>query len=392
MLKLVAVATLLTVLAPLGAATGEELPPGGTFLDDDTSVHQGTIEAIAATGITRGCNPPDDTLYCPGEPVTRGQMAAFLVRALDIAPAPAAPFTDTAHSVFSTDIDAIAAAGITRGCNPPDNDQYCPSESVTRGQMAAFLARALDLPTATGDTFTDDTRSVFEADIERVSAAGITVGCNPPDNDHYCPDQPVTRGEMASFLARALHLDPVLVEPRPVTVDLISREEWGAAPPRGVFTPQDEIDHITIHHSGDIVSTTGPAHFRSWQAWHFHLGWPDIAYHFIIGRDGNVYEGRPLTAVGDTATEYDPTGHLLIVLEGDFDVMTPTDDQLERLAELVAWASLRFDVPLDEIAGHRDYAATTCPGDNLYSHIADGSIAARAAELIASGGVTLDTR
>jgi len=383
------VAALAAAVAPIAAAG--ELPPGGTFLDDDTSVHQGAIEAIAAAGITRGCNPPDATLYCPDQPVTRGQMAAFLVRGLGIESGPSAGFVDTVDSVFATDIDRIAAAGITFGCNPPHNDRYCPDQPVTRGQMAAFLTRALRLPPASGNSFVDDEGSVFAVDIERIRAAGITAGCNPPDNDRYCPDRPVTRAEMASFLSRALGLDAITVTARPVTIDLISREEWGAEPPRGAFT-NHEIDHITIHHSGDTATTTGPAHFRSWQAWHFHLGWPDIAYHYIIGRDGSVYEGRPFAAVGDTATEYDPTGHLLIVLEGDFDVTTPTADQLERLAELVAWGSVRFDVPVDEIGGHRDYAATPCPGASLYARIEDGSIAARAAELIAAGGVTLVSR
>jgi hypothetical protein len=70
--------------------------------------------------------------------------------------------------------------------------------------MAAFLVRALGL-TETGDVeFTDDNSSVFEDDIRRLAAAGITRGCNPPDNDHYCPDDGITRGQMAAFLHRAL--------------------------------------------------------------------------------------------------------------------------------------------------------------------------------------------
>ena len=74
-----AVLALLSVsTVPVLAQT--DLPPGGTFSDDDGSVHEGYIEAIAAAGITRGCNPPDNTLFCPGEAVTRAQMAAFLRR------------------------------------------------------------------------------------------------------------------------------------------------------------------------------------------------------------------------------------------------------------------------------------------------------------------------
>ncbi|MDJ0953725.1 MAG: S-layer homology domain-containing protein, partial [Acidimicrobiia bacterium] len=102
-------------------------------------------------------------------------------------------------------IEALAAAGITKGCNPPQNDRYCPNDPVTRGQMAAFLVRALDLPPGSAGTFTDDD-GVFAANIEALAAAGITKGCNPPQNDRYCPNDPVTRGQMAAFLARALSL------------------------------------------------------------------------------------------------------------------------------------------------------------------------------------------
>ncbi|MFO7292941.1 MAG: S-layer homology domain-containing protein, partial [Acidimicrobiia bacterium] len=55
-----------------------------------------------------------------------------------------------------------------------------------------------------GTDFVDDDGSIFEGDIERLAAAGITRGCNPPDNDRFCPDDPITRGQMAAFLFRAL--------------------------------------------------------------------------------------------------------------------------------------------------------------------------------------------
>ena len=86
------------------------------------------------------------------------------------------------------------------------NDRFCPDAAVTRGEMAAFLVRALDLVGAGGRDFVDDDGSVFEADIERLSAAGITKGCNPPVNDRFCPRAAVTRGEMAAFLVRAFGL------------------------------------------------------------------------------------------------------------------------------------------------------------------------------------------
>ncbi len=183
------------------------LPPGGTFRDDDGNVHEGYIEAIAAQGITKGCNPPQNDRYCPSDPVTRGQMAAFLVRALDLGPASGDQFSDDSGSVFEDDINRLASAGITKGCNPPQNDHYCPTKVVSRGQMAAFLVRALGYTdNGGGNLFTDDDSSVFENDIDRLATAGVTKGCNPPQNDHYCPTDPVRRDQMASFLGRALHL------------------------------------------------------------------------------------------------------------------------------------------------------------------------------------------
>jgi len=107
-------------------------------------------------------------------------------------------------SLFFDDIEWLAESGITRGCNPPVADRYCPDDAVTRGQMAAFLVRALNLPAGPPGRFVDDDGSVFERDIEALAAAGITLGCNPPTNDRYCPRDPVSRGQMAAFLHRAL--------------------------------------------------------------------------------------------------------------------------------------------------------------------------------------------
>lgn len=194
------------------------LPPGGTFHDDDLNVHEGYIEAIAAADVTRGCNPPVNDRYCPGEVVTRGQMAAFLVRALGLPAAGNNPFTDDDGHVFEGDIARLAAAEITRGCNPPANDMFCADDPVTRGQMAAFLVRAFGYSDpGQGDLFVDDEGSVFKGDIDRLGTAEITKGCNPPTNDRFCPGDPVLRDQMASFLGRALDLTPTAPPPRPTT-------------------------------------------------------------------------------------------------------------------------------------------------------------------------------
>lgn len=197
----------------IGAVASTEsavIHPLGHFVDDDDSVHQSDIEKLFAAGITAGCNPPFNDEFCPEDPVTRGQMAAFLRRALSLDAAELDFFSDDGDSVFEDDINALATAGISKGCNPPTNDRYCPDDPVTRGQMAAFLVRAFEYTDdGGGDLFDDDGSSVFERDIDRLGAAGVTKGCNPPTNNLYCPDEPVLRGQMASFLARALGLDPV---------------------------------------------------------------------------------------------------------------------------------------------------------------------------------------
>lgn len=179
----------------------------GTFRDDDSSVHEADIEWIAEEGITRGCNPPTNDRFCPTSPITRGEMAAFLVRALDLTEDPDHDlFVDDDGHLFEAEIERLAVAGITMGCNPPDNDRFCPDDHITRGQMAALLSRALNLPPASGDSFVDDDGHLFEAEIEQIKAAGITKGCNPPANDQFCPDSSLTRAEMATFLVRALTL------------------------------------------------------------------------------------------------------------------------------------------------------------------------------------------
>ncbi|MQB02101.1 MAG: hypothetical protein GEU78_17885, partial [Actinobacteria bacterium] len=115
-------------------------------------------------------------------------------------------FTDDDGHLFEDDINAIAAAGITRGCNPPANDNYCPDDSFLRGQAAAFVRRALDVPASATDHFGDDDGNIFEDDINAIATAGITRGCNPPANDRYCPDDSFLRGQAAAFVRRALGL------------------------------------------------------------------------------------------------------------------------------------------------------------------------------------------
>ncbi len=243
-----------SMLVGVGAAAA--VPPGGSFVDDDGNVHEGYIEAIKEAGITTGCNSPINDRYCPSSDVTRGQMAAFLVRTLGLTDDGGGDrFDDDDASIFESAIDKLATAGITSGCNPPANTNFCPDRVVTRGEMAAFLARAYNLTDPGGDRFNDDDASVHEGSIQAIAAAGISVGCNPPTNTKFCPNNAVRRDQMASFLGRASGLAPLHVPGRidvsDVDVNVYAGDSVAAAannhPPGTVFLVHGE-------HRGEQVS------------------------------------------------------------------------------------------------------------------------------------------
>jgi hypothetical protein len=168
----------------------------------------------------------------------------------------------------------------------------------------------------------------------------------------------------------ALRSAGVLVASR--RVDVICRRAWGARPPTGDFE-RHRIRRITVHHSAVVLrdNRLAPERLRDHQAAHQGRGWPDIAYHLLIDRRGNVYEGRPRWAAGDTATNYDPRGHLQVMCEGSFGVQRPSDAQVAALVDVLAWGVHRYEVGVRTIRGHLDYADTACPGARLYRRLGD---------------------
>ncbi|WP_052664552.1 S8 family serine peptidase [Nitriliruptor alkaliphilus] len=172
--------------------------PSGPFSDvDPRSPFRTDIAWLATAEITRGCG---GDRFCPGAHVTRQQMAAFLSRGLGLTETSGIRFSDVPRdSIFATDIDKLATAGITLGCG---GDRFCPGDNVTRQQMAAFLTRGLDLTATSGIRFSDVARgSAAERDIDRLATAGITLGCG---GDRFCPGADVSRQQMAAFLRRGL--------------------------------------------------------------------------------------------------------------------------------------------------------------------------------------------
>ena len=169
----------------------------------DAGVHRGAVEALAARGIFRGTDCAAGS-FCPGEPLPRWVMAVWLVRLLDgeEPQAQESRFADIEGSPWwEGHVERLAEARVTLGCDVSPA-RFCPDGTVTRGQMAAFLTRALNLGSAPSAGFMDTAGSVFEENIDSLYEARFTLGC-ATDPLRYCPRQFVTRAQMASFLNRA---------------------------------------------------------------------------------------------------------------------------------------------------------------------------------------------
>ncbi|MGI8829809.1 MAG: S-layer homology domain-containing protein [Candidatus Limnocylindria bacterium] len=201
----VAVVALAGLLGALVAPVQPVRAASTPFTDIGSSMFKGDIEWLYAEGITGGCTA---TRYCPDAKVSREQMASFLARMFDLPSTATDYFIDDEASIHEGSINRLAAAGITGGCT---TTFFCPRSPVTRAQMASFIARAAKLTVgADRNYFNDDNSDLHEANIDRSAAAGITGGCG---QWRYCPSGSVTRGQMAAFLHRIVN--PVSPPPYP---------------------------------------------------------------------------------------------------------------------------------------------------------------------------------
>ena len=179
----------------------------GTFVDDDGNIHEPNIEAIAAAGITNGCTPPDNDRFCPDRDVSRAEMAAFLIRAMgldDFLLPYQGTFTDVAEGQWYTPYVETLAA---QGVTTGYLDgTYRPDSTVSRAEMAVFLVRAFSVGTIPPATgvFSDVALTAWYADEAEKIYADGITLGCNTNPLSYCPLDPVRRDAMASFLARAL--------------------------------------------------------------------------------------------------------------------------------------------------------------------------------------------
>ena len=226
---LAAIAIAASVFAYAPAAGGQTAPAQS----QDAGVHQPSIDALAYFKIYLGVDVlfrtgcADGDGLCPNGDISRWELAVWLVRVLDRADPPAADssrFSDVGASVWwSRHVERAADLGIMEGCDT-DPLRFCPDDPVDRGQAAAFLVRAFDLDPGVRAGFADvPADHVFADDIDRLAAARITAGCDRAPA-RYCPQRHVTRGQMATFLARTVGrvrpAEPVPShDPTPLPVD-----------------------------------------------------------------------------------------------------------------------------------------------------------------------------
>ena len=252
--------------APERAVADEETD--GYFSDDDGSVHEPALEALASRGVLAGIECGEG-LICPGEPLKRWEMAVWLVRVLDGADPGAVDdsrFVDVdAEHWWAPFVERLHALEVTVGC-ATGPARFCPDTDVSRAQMATFLKRAFDLEPAPPAGFTDVSGGSHAANIDSLAAADITAGCSR-DPLRYCPANSVSRAQMATFLARASGLIDLPASMRFTAVDAGwwhscglrvdgSIDCWGSNPFGQADAPGESFSELAAgaHHSCGLRS------------------------------------------------------------------------------------------------------------------------------------------
>jgi len=259
-------------------------------------------------------------------------------------------FHDLSIEVLSTSTDSVDSAVAPAAATGAATTQSTDSSSVVKVDQVRLELRARD------------------ALEERLVREGEAFNWN---GYHVAVVAIYAKGELGNGLV-ALEVGTLASVPPNVATSLVA----GGAELR-LRVPQ-KITSITLHHEGSakpLLPGDDPVRLlRNLQSWSASdRNWWDVPYHYLLDLDGNIYEGRDWHYMGETNTTYDPSGHFLISVIGNYNLQEPTPKQLDAIADLMAWAVEEFDVPLDSIKGHYQYADTGCPGKNLRKYLEDGT-------------------
>lgn len=193
-----------------------------------------------------------------------------------------------------------------------------------------------------------------------------------------------------------------VVVPKPPK--FVTREQWGSNPDPIPDSRKHVPKWITIHHAGELWTTDKDPeqYLRNMQAWGKkrpqiekpprNTFWPDLPYHFLIGPDGRIFEGRPIEYEPDTNTRYSVAGNIGIEMFGNFNVQRPSPEQLESVVRLTAWLMQQTHIDLEHVRTHRDAAPgqTECPGRDFYRYILDGKFKGWVSAVLAGEDLKID--
>lgn len=234
--------------------------------------------------------------------------------------------------------------------------------------------------------------------LHLTGAAAFLSACTYPETAQPRAEPSATMAPSPQPTMAAQTSAPVLAPAAPTSPAMsvsgieLCRDAWGARPPRPGGRPHT-ITRMTIHHTAVVLGDNSNIISRLQQHQRYHQdekGWVDIAYHVGVDRNGNIFELRTPAIAGDTATNYDTTGHFLVVCEGNFDVEPVSEEQLNGAALAFAWASQQFGITSNTLASHLEVTPTTaCPGANLQARVATGDLKRRIDDIVIAGPIDL---
>ena len=151
-------------------------------------------------------------------------------------------------------------------------------------------------------------------------------------------------------------------------ITVVPRSKWAKLPIKGNIDAMGRVNKITVHHTSEasaLKTMTDLEFIRAVEQYHRdNKKWACIAYHYVIGRDGTVYEGRPVRFQGAHAHSHNPN-NLGIAMMGDFDKVLPNPKQLQSLDRLLGALRAKYNLPPRMVYGHRHLCQTECPGTAL---------------------------